>query len=83
MFGTLHPISNGKDGMVWWDCLNNMLLRPIHIEIIGVDNIGRKFGDTSRKMLDVPREFKHCENNEYADEIRIILVSGDIKIEIQ
>jgi len=60
-----------------------MLGRPIHIEIVGLDNIERKFGDTARKMLDILKEFKHCENDEFADEIQIVLVSGNIKIEIQ
>ncbi|MBQ9779406.1 MAG: barstar family protein [Clostridia bacterium] len=77
------PDYYGCNWDAFWDCLNNMLGRPIHVEIIGLDNIERKFGETTRKMLDILREFKHCENNKYADEIRIILVSGDIKIEIQ
>lgn len=77
------PDYYGCNWDAFWDCLTNMLGRPIHIEIFGLDNIERKFGDTARKMLDILKEFKHCEDDEFVDKIKIFIVSGDIRIEIQ
>ena len=57
---------------------------PIHIEIIGLDVIERKFGaDTTQKMLEILKRFKHFNNDLFSDSIKIELVSGDIRIDIE
>lgn len=75
----------GYYGCNWdafWDCLTDMLGRPIHIEIIGLEVIAQKFGDAAEKMLEILKEFKHCDDNEYAEEIQIYIVSGDNRVSI-
>ena len=66
-----------------WDCLTDMAGMKLHIEILGLDVIERKFGDTAKKLLDVFKEFKHYNNDKYSDDILIEMVSGDIRIEIE
>ena len=65
-----------------WDCLTDMIGRPIHIEIIGLEVIQRKFGDTADKMLEILKEFKRCDNNEYTEEIKIDIVLGNNTISL-
>ena len=76
------PDYYGCNWDAFWDCLTNMLGRPINIEIIGLDVIERKFGDAAKIMISSLRELKHCDNDEYADEIQIEIVSGDIRINV-
>ena len=66
-----------------WDCLRDMVGEPIHIEILGLDNIERKFGDYASKFVETFREFKHYRNDKYSNDIQIELVSGDARIEIK
>ena len=65
-----------------WDCLRDMVGEPIHIEILGLDVIERKFGDYARKLIEAFREIKHYRNDKYSHEIQIEIVSGDIRINI-
>ena len=76
------PDYYGCNWDAFWDCLTDMVGRPVHIEILGLDIIERKFGDSARMMLDTLKEFKHYRDDKYAHEIKIELVSGDTRIEI-
>ena len=71
------PDYYGCNWDAFWDCLTDMLGRPIHIEIIGLEVIKRKFGDTADKILEILKEFKHCEDNEFSDEIKIDIILGN------
>lgn len=66
-----------------WDCLTDMLGMKLHIEILGLDLIERKFGDTAKKLIDVFKEFKHYNNDKYSDDILIEIVSGDVRIKVE
>ena len=48
---------------------------PIHIEIIGLDVIRRKFDDSADKIIEILKEFKHNYNDKYANEIKIEIVT--------
>ena len=64
-------------GMNWdamWDCLTDMLGRPIHIRIIGLDVLEKKFGDTAAKLIDILNELKASDNGLFAHEISIEVV---------
>ena len=65
-----------------WDCLRDMVGEPIHIEILGLDTIERKFGDYASKLVETFREFKHYRNDKYSHEIQIEIVNGDIRINL-
>lgn len=60
-----------------------MVGRPIHIDIIGLDVIERKFDDAAKMMIYTLREFKHYDDDNYEHEIQIELVSGDVRISIE
>ena len=66
-----------------WDCLTDMLGMKLHIEILGLDLIERKFGDTAKKLIDIFKEFKHHDDDRYSDDILIEIVSGDVRIEVK
>ena len=78
------PDYYGCNWSAFWDCLTDMYGDPIHIEIIGLDVIERKFGaDTTQKMLEILKRFKHSNNDLFSDSIKIELVSGDVRIGIE
>ena len=66
-----------------WDCLTDMVGRPVHIEIIGLEVIERKFGDYAKKLVDTFREFKHYDNEKYSHEIQIEIVSGKSRVSLR
>ena len=66
-----------------WDCLTDMLGMKLHIEILGLDLIERKFGDTAKKLIDIFKEFKHHDDDRYSDDILIEIVSGDVRIKVE
>ena len=66
-----------------WDCLRDMVGDPVHVEIIGLEVIERKFGDYASKLMDIFRDFKHYRNDKYSHEIQIEIISGDVRISLQ
>ena len=54
-----------------WDCLRDMVGEPIHIEIVGLEVIERKFGNYASKLIDTFRELKHYRNDKYSNQIQI------------
>ncbi len=76
------PDYYGCNWDAFWDCLTNMVGRPIHIEIIGLDVIERQFDNAAKVMIDTLREFKHYEEDEFVDDIKIEIVDGNARISI-
>ena len=60
-----------------WDCLRDMYGDPIHIEIVGFENIRKNFESAAEKMIKILKKFKHYINDMLADEIKIEIVDGD------
>ena len=77
------PDYYGCNWDAFWDCLTDMIGRPIHIEIIGLDVIERKFDSAAKMMIDTLREFKHYDDDFYSHEIQIEIVSGDVRISVE
>ena len=73
------PDYYGCNWDAFWDCLTNMVGRPIHIEIIGLDVIERKFGDAAGMMVDTLREFKHYDDDEYVNQIQIVVLEKTLE----
>ena len=77
------PDYYGENWDAFWDCLTDMIGRPVHIEIIGLDNIERKFGnDFVKTMVEILKDFKHYDNNKYSHEIQIEIVSGETRVNL-
>ena len=69
------PDYYGCNWSAFWDCLTNMVGDPIHIEIIGLDVIRQKFDGSADKMIEILKDLKHDDDDEYADEITIEVVT--------
>ena len=82
MHGVIWKALNFPDyyGCNWdafWDCLTDMYGDPIHIEILGLDVIEQKFDDAAEKMISILKKFKHFNNDLFAKDIKIEIVSKD------
>ena len=72
-------------GMNWdafWDCLTDMVGDPIHIEIVGMETVQRKFPRHAQIMLETLKDLKHLDNDDYKKQIRIEIVIGEARYEI-
>ena len=77
------PDYYGCNWDAFWDCLMNMVGRPVHIEIIGLDVIERKFDNAARTMIETLKEFKHYDDDVYVNDIQIEIVSGDTRMSLK
>lgn len=77
------PDYYGCNWSAFWDCLTDMYGDPIHIEIIGLDVIEKKFGDSAEKMIEILKRFKHFNNDLFSDSIKIEIVEGDTRKELK
>ena len=71
------PDYYGCNWDAFWDCLSDMRGDPIHIEIIGLEVIERKFDDASEKMIRILKKFKHFNKDLFSDIIRIDIIRED------
>jgi RNAse (barnase) inhibitor barstar len=74
------PDYYGCNWDAFWDCLTDMVGRPVNMEIIGLDVIEKKFDGAAKMMIDTLREFKHYDNDRYLREIKIEIVCGDTRV---
>ena len=65
------PDYYGQNWDAFWDCLTDMVGRPVYIEIIGLDVIKQKFQGEEKILLETLKEFKHYRNDEYANNTEI------------
>ena len=65
------PDYYGCNWDAFWDCLTDMVGRPVYIEIIGLDVIKQKFQGEEKILLETLKEFKHYRNDEYANDTEI------------
>ena len=77
------PDYYGCNWDAFWDCLTDMYGDPIHIEIIGLEVIERKFGDSAKKMIEILKRFKHYANDRFSDNIKIEIVSGETRVSLR
>ena len=71
------PDYYGCNWDAFWDCLTDMVGRPVNIRIIGIENIEKIFGsDESDMLIDTLKEFKHYRNDKYSDQINIEIIKN-------
>ncbi len=68
------PDYYGGNWSALWDCLTDLLGRPVNIEIRGLISLENKFPDSAKKLLEVLTDFKHYDDGRYEKEIRIVVV---------
>lgn len=61
------PAYYGDNWDACWDCLREIAGEPIHIRIIGLEVIEKKFDDEAKIFLDLLKDFKHYGHDRYAD----------------
>ena len=76
------PDYYGCNWDAFWDCLSEMYSDPVHIEIIGLDVIERKFDDAASMMIKILKKYKHFCDDMFCDNIKIEIVSGDTRISL-
>ena len=76
------PDYYGCNWDAFWDCLTNMVGRPVNIEIVGFDVIEQKFDNAAKTMIKILREFKHYEDDEFVNDINIEIVNNNTVINI-
>ena len=77
------PDYYGCNWSAFWDCLTDMYGDPIHIKIIGLDVIERKFDGVAEKMLSILERFKHFNHDLFAKDITIEIINENGREEIQ
>ena len=68
------PAYYGDNWDACWDCLREIAGEPIHIRIIGLEVIKKKFHTSVNLFLDLLREFKHYDDDAYASITSIEIV---------
>ena len=71
------PDYYGCNWSAFWDCLSDMRGDPVHIEIIGIEVIERKFGNAAETMIEILKKFKHFNNDLFSDIIKIEILRED------
>ena len=61
----------------FWDCLTDMYGKPIHIKIIGIEVIERKFGDEAEQIIGILQEAKHDCEKYFPDSFKIEILRED------
>ncbi|HBF14114.1 MAG TPA: hypothetical protein DDW30_00235 [Clostridiales bacterium] len=72
-------------GMNWdacWDCLTDMVGKPLHIKLIGVERIRQKFPRHAEILLELFKELKHYDEDCKA-QIKVEIVIGEAQYEIE
>ena len=60
-----------------WDCLTDMLGDPSYIEIIGFENIEKKYKSEWDSILRIIKKAKHAYNDKYSDRFFVTIVYKD------
>ena len=71
------PDYYGRNWDAFWDCLTDMYGDPIHIEIIGIEILERKFDGVAEKMIGILQEAKHDCEKYFPDSFKIEILRED------
>ena len=63
------PDYYGGNWDAFWDCVKGLIGDPIHIEILGLDVLERKFNNMNMAatIVEILREWKHYNDDKYAE----------------
>ena len=71
------PKYYGCNWDAFWDCLSDMYGEPVHIKIIGIEVIERKFDGAAEKMLRILKKAKHDCEKYFPDSFKIEILRED------
>ena len=75
------PDYYGCNWSAFWDCMTDMCVEPINIEIIGLDVVERKFGDATKIMVETLREVKEFAK-EIGSNLEVRVINGNVRTRI-
>ena len=67
----------GCNWSAFWDCLNDMYGDPIHIEIIGIEVIEKRFDGAAEKMIGILKRFKRDGDKFFPGSVKIDIIRDD------
>ena len=78
------PNYYGKNWDALWDCLTDMVdvEKPLYIEILGVEVIEQKWPGTINILVEILKELKHWEDDYFCDYVKVEIVCGEARYEI-
>ena len=69
------PDYYGENWSAFWDCLTDIVGRPIHIQIFGFRKFQKKFPEECAKMLEILERLRHWHDDRYIHNISIEIIS--------
>jgi len=77
------PDYYGENWYAFWDCLTDMATQPLHIRLIGLEQMQKNFPWDTDVMLKTLKDLKHWANDKYVNQIQIDFVLGDGVVSFQ
>lgn len=77
------PAYYGRNWDALWDCLQEIVNLPTHIQIKNLEVLQKRgFAEVVKMFIDILKEFKHYDNDEYADTILIEIIdkNGNVTV---
>ena len=71
------PDYYGENWDAFWDCLTDMIGRPIQIKIYGLNVLDKKFPGESEYLLRILERLRHWHNDKYLHEITIEIMQDE------
>ncbi len=68
------PDYYGENWDAFWDCLTDMVGRPINIRIYGLSVLRKRFPGEDKILLDILEELRHWNDDRYIKEISIEII---------
>lgn len=68
------PTYYGNNWDAFWDLLREMTGEAMHVQILGIDVIEKRFVKEADVMLGILKEFKHSQNDRYCEKVIIEIV---------
>ena len=60
-----------------WDCLTDMLGDPSQIQIIGFENIAKRYSNEWNTIIDIIRKAKHAYDDKYSQTFFVTMIHED------
>jgi RNAse (barnase) inhibitor barstar len=79
------PHNYGENWDALWDCLTDMVNvnEPLYIEIVGAEILEQHYHGKLEGLLEILKDLKHWRNDHFCDYVKLEILYGDARYEIQ